>query len=754
MAESRAFSSGDDSSLGRLLQCPICLGQFRQPKSLPCLHSFCEECLGTYITQHLSGDTAAGKTFPCPVCRRETASHNPDVGKEMWAQQFPTNNHVKKLIDLQSTTGTRNPLCGPCQTTKNVQKKADVWCSATNTFFCDDCKSSFHDVIHKECHIIAVSEDSVTLAQKQPSHMVCDIHKERMDCFCEDHKFIGCNKCIITEHRQCDSVTTTKEYFNKQKNNSNIQSMDKSLVEAANSMDLMVKSFIDKEQDMQRCKQVELDSLIKLRDRLNAYLDKRQMELTQELNSSYKTESEKVDLSKQRCNRLRTAMLGTKEALQMAVKREDDVDTIRLLHRGQTETGACRELLEDYSRSLTSVHIKHDIDSDLHTLNEKSHLSLGKIVIERKPQTLPSGITFVKTLLNSHAKSLNTIKLPMQRLVLISDLQKQLWKPKVRDSLASVRRVRRRERKEMRIRRYETTHDKTDTKIVADKRNPGVQVVLLSTGLIVVFSDQSYIWLISEDGQELDKFQTQWNPQALCVLDADTIAVTSGYQSLQIVGVQANKLRQLHLIQTSIRCYGITNVNQQFMVSTPEDIYMMGRDGQALKVHSLGKPCHRLVYDPLYEQAFAILSNKQNDEYDDDSDDDMEMVAYGSSNVSAISTEVVSLMEQPVNIQCNPISPKRSPARGTTLVQKAILNEGVVKNATGVTVDREGNVYICDQVSNNVVQLSADGSKVRKLLTSEDGINSPTAISMYGDKLVVTSLSPQQEKVIHVFRLN
>lgn len=50
--------------------------------------------------------------------------------------------------------------------------------------------------------------------------------------------------------------------------------------------------------------------------------------------------------------------------------------------------------------------------------------------------------------------------------------------------------------------------------------------------------------------------------------------------------------------------------------------------------------------------------------------------------------------------------------RGMKMIQKAILNVGVVEQATGVSADCEGNVY--------VVQISADGSKVREILTSKD----------------------------------
>lgn len=33
------------------MHCPVCGGEFREPKMLPCLHSFCEECLETSLHQ-------------------------------------------------------------------------------------------------------------------------------------------------------------------------------------------------------------------------------------------------------------------------------------------------------------------------------------------------------------------------------------------------------------------------------------------------------------------------------------------------------------------------------------------------------------------------------------------------------------------------------------------------------------------------------------------------------------------------------
>ena len=75
--------------LDEQLTCPICLDRYRSPKALPCLHTFCKECV-KQIFDHVKQEVK------CPECRKMHSV--PSSGIE----GFPNNYSVLGFLELQS----------------------------------------------------------------------------------------------------------------------------------------------------------------------------------------------------------------------------------------------------------------------------------------------------------------------------------------------------------------------------------------------------------------------------------------------------------------------------------------------------------------------------------------------------------------------------------------------------------------------------------------------------------------------------
>ncbi|XP_041375447.1 uncharacterized protein LOC121388245 [Gigantopelta aegis] len=107
MASSFLGSSEDGVS------CPLCISVYKDPRTLPCGHTFCSNCL----QRHISASIGPGKTFRCPMCMHSI--NIPDDKKEAntWATQFPLNvalthaiDEVKQLKQRDASSAQKQPL--------------------------------------------------------------------------------------------------------------------------------------------------------------------------------------------------------------------------------------------------------------------------------------------------------------------------------------------------------------------------------------------------------------------------------------------------------------------------------------------------------------------------------------------------------------------------------------------------------------------------------------------------------------------
>lgn len=180
------------------LHCPICTNRFKIPKILPCIHSFCQECLEKYV-QRLNS-----KQLPCPVCREVC-----DL-TETGVKGLQTNFHLINLAERMDLLGrldsseSNSLSCDSCESTK-----ASFYCLECNTKICQKCQNDHKRFPTLRSHsIIPINEikqakyQQVLQNAKAP---FCDIHPtENLRFYCTSCSKLICRDCTIVQHPKPD----------------------------------------------------------------------------------------------------------------------------------------------------------------------------------------------------------------------------------------------------------------------------------------------------------------------------------------------------------------------------------------------------------------------------------------------------------------------------------------------------------------------------------------------------------------------
>ena len=85
------------------LTCPICYQLFKNPKYLPCHHSYCEQCLEKMQVQ---------SKIICPECRKEAIV--PAGGVNDLPNNFFINRMVDELVLKRKVEGEEEVKCDEC----------------------------------------------------------------------------------------------------------------------------------------------------------------------------------------------------------------------------------------------------------------------------------------------------------------------------------------------------------------------------------------------------------------------------------------------------------------------------------------------------------------------------------------------------------------------------------------------------------------------------------------------------------------
>ena len=181
------------------LTCSICLGHY---KTIPCLHSFCHQCL-----QGIPLDPQGDKLIlMCPLCR--TLAEVPEAGVARFPTAFLVNNFIEVHSHYEKVSGNqtdRHVSCGNCK-----KGNATRYCKQCTKLLCADCLS-LHSKGGMFCdHTVINLDEFVCTAASQPSqpYNTSASHNKPLEIYCETCHILICQHSIVKEHKY-DLVSDT-----------------------------------------------------------------------------------------------------------------------------------------------------------------------------------------------------------------------------------------------------------------------------------------------------------------------------------------------------------------------------------------------------------------------------------------------------------------------------------------------------------------------------------------------------------------
>ncbi|XP_033098472.1 zinc finger protein 184-like [Anneissia japonica] len=168
-----------------VLQCNVCTSRLEKPRTLPCTHSFCHDCLENCLDKLKC-------TLCCPTCQLVVLVPDGDLAHLQANQMIST-----LLSEVQNSEQQMHPLCIVCDV------NASHHCQQCDAFICIKCSAAHLKLPATKDHTqISLTEYNTKDPRERMAAAVvmCKEHDSPSQFFCSScHKLI-CVGCTLVDH--------------------------------------------------------------------------------------------------------------------------------------------------------------------------------------------------------------------------------------------------------------------------------------------------------------------------------------------------------------------------------------------------------------------------------------------------------------------------------------------------------------------------------------------------------------------------
>ena len=178
------------------ITCSICGDLFTDPKTIPCLHTFCKQC----IEKSIESNKKMASIVCCPLCRTPLARDD--------ISSVPTNFTINRLVEIfgkrkeaDKSLAPKEMKCSSCED----GLAAITWCVECENSLCQHCNDAHQRMKAFKSHKTVPVEEFVKnpkLVLSTPEKPeVCKSHgMQALDLYCKTCSSLICRDCTLKDH--------------------------------------------------------------------------------------------------------------------------------------------------------------------------------------------------------------------------------------------------------------------------------------------------------------------------------------------------------------------------------------------------------------------------------------------------------------------------------------------------------------------------------------------------------------------------
>ncbi|XP_033756498.1 uncharacterized protein LOC117339168 isoform X2 [Pecten maximus] len=672
-------------------RCLICTSLYKEPRLLPCGHTFCCRCLTSYIEAEYVTSDENRHFFPCPVCEAPITPDDVNTAVSTWATCFPESDFLVAPTAQPSDVH----FCAPCQRGQE-SIPAEVTCTDCDEKLCKRCRIHHERSKASADHRLVSISGNVGQLCDEKVYEICHKHSGKpLDVYCVDHSAMCCSICVSVSHRQCNNVKPMEDVIKKtMAKQSPGETEWKELTEETKKMldedDLGITTLNAKEKEVS----AEMtDRIQKAKDELDSLNARFQSDLAD------KCRTYRQQLSSRR-NYVNTFNINAENS-HLLMSRSD-------------------QQLSERHRFFVREQTKHQISGHYRRMDQNTKKEPNKFDITLKLETTIDEIMKMTTAGNVDVTStLSPVSQNANDRIysLIGTLLSTLSATTFDDSTSTSDLMGSLQHLTVQTTPVTTAVDvwtgsvscvhTVNTSTLGGMNKPWLMGGIFTDNNELLITDyiNRRLLLFDDNYSYLTEYKVNGKPTDIARgRTADEIFVAVDQKQILRCTLQNGQLSVINTISSPLNTWGIAVLGDNILVGTPDSVEVMSIDGKVTKSIKKGG-----LYTYLAVSTSTVYYRDNNDVVCRRLDSDAVVYRYRD--------------------------------RG-------------LRDPVGIGLDRDNNVYVFGHMSNNIYLVSPDGSRGRVLLSELSGITRPWCIVVHPTKQEFVVTSYQGSTALKVYKFS